>query len=73
MGDDGGREKFDGQMRHWEGYLSSVPDMFGTEPSESARAALDVFREDGGRDLLELGGGQGRDTLKTMCRTYPLL
>lgn len=62
MGDDGNRERFDRQMQHWEGYLSSTPDMFGEAPSESARFALDIFRDDGARDLLELGGGQGRDT-----------
>jgi len=37
--------------------------MFGGEPSEPARKALELFEREGVQDLLELGGGQGRDTI----------
>ena len=37
--------------------------MFGTTPSEPARKAADLFKKEGADRILELGGGQGRDTL----------
>jgi SAM-dependent methyltransferase len=37
--------------------------MFGTEPSYPARKAADLFKKEGAARILELGGGQGRDTL----------
>ena len=37
--------------------------MFGAAPSDSARAALALFEDTGRHTVLELGGGQGRDTL----------
>jgi SAM-dependent methyltransferase len=57
------RDVLDRQHPHWEGVLFSNPDMFGLEPSEAARKAVDAFKREGARKLLELGGGQGRDTL----------
>lgn len=51
------------QNQHWENMFSSKPDMFGNIPSESARIAAELFRQEDKTDLLELGGGQGRDTL----------
>jgi SAM-dependent methyltransferase len=53
----------DAQMQHWEGMLRSRPEMFGRDPSEPARAAVAAFRAARCRRVLELGGGQGRDTL----------
>ena len=38
-------------------------DMFGTEPSYPARKAAALFKKEGAARILELGGGQGRDTL----------
>ena len=38
-------------------------EMFGTEPSLPARKAAELFRNEGARTILELGAGQGRDTL----------
>ncbi|MHB8109527.1 MAG: class I SAM-dependent methyltransferase [Syntrophorhabdaceae bacterium] len=55
------KKVFDLQNQHWEAHLSS-PDMFGVEPSETGRMALDIFEEQGAVEILELGGGQGRDT-----------
>lgn len=37
--------------------------MFGVEPSHAARSAAAVFRQEGQKQILELGSGQGRDTL----------
>lgn len=37
--------------------------MFGAEPSDPARKALELFQREGVRNVLELGGGQGRDTI----------
>ena len=43
--------------------MSSKADRFGSEPSESAVAAAARFAEHRISDVLELGAGQGRDTL----------
>ena len=56
------RPALDGQKQHWDRMLETRPGMFGRDPSEPARAAAEVFRADGARRVLELGGGQGRDT-----------
>lgn len=53
----------DGQQPHWENAFSNRADMFGTDPSDPARKAADLFKTDGVTDLLELGAGQGRDSL----------
>ena len=51
------------QRAHWEAALRERPDRYGVEASEPARAALELLRGVGARDLLELGSGQGRDAL----------
>lgn len=53
----------DNQRRHWESALASRADMFGAAPSAPAQAAAALFKKDGLHDVLELGPGQGRDTL----------
>ena len=53
----------DAQRDHWELVLSANVDLFGLDPSESAVAAATGFEEADAVDLLELGAGQGRDTL----------
>lgn len=50
------------QHEHWETTLAQKPEMFGASPSDPARKAAEVFRAEGARRVLELGGGQGRDT-----------
>ena len=55
-------DPLDAQRAHWERTLSASPEMFG-RPSEAAREAAEVFRRAGKTSLLELGAGQGRDTL----------
>lgn len=37
--------------------------MFGAEPSYAARKAAEVFKDEGRVSILELGSGQGRDTI----------
>ena len=51
------------QLALWESTFTEIPDMFGTAPSEPARKVAAIFKEEGASRILELGGGQGRDTL----------
>lgn len=51
------------QEQHWETMLSNKPEMFGETPSVSATESAKAFKEEGVMNLLELGGGQGRDTM----------
>lgn len=57
------KEILESQRAHWETAFSQKPEMFGGEPSDPALKAADLFRREGKTKLLELGGGQGRDTL----------
>jgi SAM-dependent methyltransferase len=52
-----------GQAEHWESTFVAHPLMYGTEPSEAAVEAAHLFASDGAKRVLELGAGQGRDTL----------
>lgn len=51
------------QQEHWVRTFAAKQDFLGTEPSETGRAALSLFTARGAQDLLELGPGQGRDSL----------
>ncbi len=53
----------DAQKQHWEGMLGTRPEMFGRDPSEPARRSAAEFKAAGVHGILELGGGQGRDSL----------
>ena len=53
----------DGQNPHWEKTYTSNPKLFGEEPSEPARKAAELCNQEGMTHILELGGGQGRDTI----------
>ena len=57
------KEILNQQEAHWEKKFTNKSDMFGTEPSAPAQNAVEVFKRDGAGRILELGGGQGRDTL----------
>ena len=57
------RPALNAQRDHWESMMSARSEMFGTEPSYAALKALALFQEVGAEKVLELGGGQGRDTL----------
>ncbi len=50
-----------GQQQHWTDTFAASPDMYGTEPSECGVFAAEQLAT-GGR-VLELGAGQGRDTM----------
>ena len=51
------------QEQHWENTFTNYPDMFGNSPSEAALKAAETFKKEGKTSILELGGGQGRDTI----------
>lgn len=50
------------QRLHWERTLATRPEMFGAAGSEPAHGAAELFQAEGVHRVLELGGGQGRDT-----------
>jgi SAM-dependent methyltransferase len=51
------------QHRQWEKAFAEEPDLYGRNPSTSARYAAGRFKRERVGRILELGGGQGRDTL----------
>lgn len=51
------------QQNHWETMFDKTNEMFGLAPSYPAHYATALFQEKGVSKLLELGAGQGRDTL----------
>jgi SAM-dependent methyltransferase len=53
----------DTQRDQWERALSERADRFGAEASDPARVTAERLRREGLTKLLELGAGQGRDTL----------
>lgn len=61
--EDAAIEALDGQQRHWEKMYEENPDMFGKDPSYPALRAAEAFGQNGTKKILELGSGQGRDTL----------
>ncbi|MCQ1536563.1 class I SAM-dependent methyltransferase [Methanosarcina sp. KYL-1] len=50
------------QQPHWENVFSNSCARFGDEASYPARKAAELFKREGKSKILELGGGQGRDT-----------
>jgi SAM-dependent methyltransferase len=50
------------QQQQWDRTYQNAKDFFGERPSELAVSALPTLRENGSREVLELGCGQGRDT-----------
>jgi SAM-dependent methyltransferase len=52
-----------GQEGHWDKTYAENPAFFGKESSEFARTAINLFKGAGVVSVLELGCGQGRDTL----------
>ena len=51
------------QSQHWENNFSSKPEMFGVSPSSPARYTLEIFKKNNVNNMVELGSGQGRDSL----------
>lgn len=61
--DDINKDVLNSQNPHWDKTYASTQEMFGEEPSEPARKAAHLFKNEGKTHILELGGGQGRDTI----------
>ena len=57
------KDVLDAQRQRWQERFIQKPEMFGSEPSHPAQAAAELFEKEGKIRILELGGGQGRDTL----------
>lgn len=57
------KETLDMQKHHWEETFKNIPEMYGDEPSQPARYAAELFKKEGKIKILELGSGQGRDTI----------
>jgi len=57
------KEVLDAQNPHWEDTYGKNREMFGQDASAPAVYAADYFKANGKKDVLELGAGQGRDTL----------
>ena len=57
------QNELDQQSQHWEKNFSNKPEMFGLEPSISAKKALNFFKEKKINDIIELGAGLGRDSI----------
>jgi SAM-dependent methyltransferase len=57
------REVLDGQRQQWQESFLEMPEMFGAEASTPARKAAQLFKREGKTTILELGCGQGRDTI----------
>ncbi len=55
------------QQSHWDSTYAGTDDFFGKEPSELAVSALGTLKDNGAKDVLELGCGQGRDSY-FLCR-----
>ena len=53
----------DAQQGHWTRTFEKRTDFLGGDASAIGQGALERFRAADARDLLELGAGQGRDTL----------
>jgi SAM-dependent methyltransferase len=57
-------KRADPQQDHWSRTYATRSDFLGADSSVIGRAALERFQAAGVRDLLELGPGQGRDTIE---------
>ena len=57
------QKKLNQQSQHWENNFSNKPEMFGLNPSISARKALKLFQEKRIDKIIEIGAGLGRDAI----------
>ena len=57
------QNELDQQSQHWEINFSNKPEMFGLEPSISAKKALNFLKEKKINNIIELGAGLGRDSI----------
>ncbi len=56
------KDVLDAQRQYWDSNFATRPEMFGDAPSEPAQKAMELLKAECRTTLLELGGGQGRDT-----------
>lgn len=56
-------EVLDAQRQHWQSTFQANAAMFGNDVSQSGRYVIDLFTREHLYNVLELGSGQGRDTL----------
>lgn len=56
------KEVLNAQQQHWQKTFFQNPDFFGAKASDPARFAAEMFKKESKTRILELGGGQGRDT-----------
>ena len=56
-------EHLNKQEQHWENMFSNRSKMFGAAPSVAAIKSVETFKKEKLTNILELGGGQGRDSL----------
>jgi SAM-dependent methyltransferase len=64
------RSAIESQRQHWKRTFAANPDMYGTRPSEPGQYAADLFTREHMHDVLELGAGQGRDTLAFLAAGF---
>ena len=57
------KKKLDQESQHWENNFSSKPEMFGLNPSLSAKKSLKLFQDKKIDKIVEIGAGLGRDTI----------
>jgi SAM-dependent methyltransferase len=62
--------RLDGQRQHWSEILERRADRYGTAASAPVEYAAERFERAGVRDVLELGAGQGRDSLYLARRGF---
>ena len=62
----------EGQREHWNDVYSHNESYFGTEMSPFGRMSLEFLKGKGAKDVLELGPGQGRDSLGFVMDGYNL-
>jgi len=62
-----------GQQQHWTAMFAANPDMYGTEPSAAAIHAAQHFTTAGVRTVLEIGAGQGRDTMFLAAQGFDVI
>ena len=57
------KEHLNKQKQHWENTFKTRSKLFGDSPSIAATKATEIFKKEDFTNILELGGGQGRDSL----------
>jgi SAM-dependent methyltransferase len=56
------KDALNAQRQFWDTNFATKPEMSGAAPGDPAQKALELLKLEGRTNLLELGGGQGRDT-----------